>query len=94
MSQPTPPGYRSRAPVHTHVAKAPSSSRGRVGAWRAAGWVGAGRRAHAHGSCRRALHDGSWGGDLHVDTSAVVGEIGQCPPTSGGANEQLVRSGA
>ena len=80
--------------MHTHVAKAPSSSRGRVGAWRAAGWVGAGRRAHAHGGCRRALHDGSWGGDLHVDASAVVGEIGQCPPTSGGANEQLVRGGA
>ena len=34
-----------------------------------------------------------WGGDLHVDASAVVGEGGQFPPTSGGANEQLVRGG-
>ena len=32
-------------------------------------------------------------GDLHVDASAVVGEIGQRAPLSGGANEQLVGGG-
>ena len=31
--------------------------------------------------------------DLHVDASAVAGEVGQLVIAGGGANDQLVRSG-
>ena len=53
-------------------------------------WPGL-RAAWAQGFCGRYVLGGKE--DLHVDASAVVGEGGQFPPTSGGANEQLVRGG-